>query len=157
MDQPDLSPALERWWRIERASLSELQQLQDGYTSGAKSLKAKADAVKAEIARRYAESANQALAQAGKTHGSGKLQLQDRFAAKYDVKQEVKWDSAALLSIAQTLPWDRVQALFKIEFSMSETIYKGIAAAAPELRERIDAARTTTIKPPAITLVREEA
>lgn len=151
MDQPDLQPAL------ERASLSELLQLQDGYASSIATFKGRADAVKAELQRRYAASAMQALQQKGKAYGSGKLPLQDRMAVKYDAKQEVKWDSAALQAIAQTLPWERVQALFKIEFSMSETIYKGIAAAAPELRGKIDAARTTTIKPPAVTLVKEEA
>jgi hypothetical protein len=151
VDQPDIAPAL------ERASLSELLQLQDGYDSGAKSLKAKLDTVKAEIARRFAESAKQTLAQKGKTHGSGKLELQDRMAVKYDVKQEVKWDSDALMAVAQTLPWSRVQQLFKIDFSMSETIYKGLAAIAPEdLMAKIDDARTTKIKEPSLTLVKED-
>lgn len=140
---------------LSRASLSDLLQLQDGYASGAKSLKAKGDLVQAELVRRFAVSATQALAQNGKGHGSGKLELQDRMAVKYDVKQEVKWDSAKLQAVAQTLPWERVAAIFKIEFSVPEKIYAGIAAVAPELREKIDDARTTTIKPAKLTLVQE--
>lgn len=151
MKNDELPPAL------ERASLSDLIDLQDGYTSSIATFKDRLTAVKAELSRRFAESATRALAQKGKGYGSGKLALQDRMAVKYDVKQEVKWDSAALQAVAQTLPWERVKALFKIEFSMSETIYKGIAAIAPELCEKIDAARTTIIKPPAVTLVKEEA
>lgn len=151
VDKTDIAPAL------ERASLSELLDLQDGYASGAANLKSKLDLVKAELQRRYSESAKQALMQNGKTHGSGKLELQDRLALKYDVKQEVKWDSAVLMGIAQTMPWERVKGIFKIEFSVSETIYKGIAATDAELLKRIDAARTTKIKEPALTLVKGDA
>jgi hypothetical protein len=150
VDQSALPPAL------ERASLSELLDLQNGYASSIATFKGRADAVKAELARRFAASAAESLKQKGKTHGSGKLELQDRLAVKYDVKQEVKWDSPALMAIAQTLPWERVAAIFKIEFSVSETVYKGIAAVAPELREKIDAARTTKIKEPSLALVRED-
>lgn len=150
MDIDAIAPA------FERASLSELLQLQDGYTSGVASLKTKLDMVKAELARRYAESAKQALEQLGKDHGSGKLALQDGFVAKYKVDQKIEWDSDALMAVAQTLPWERVQAIFKIVFSVPEKIYAGIAALSPELREKIDAARTTTLKPAAITLEKEE-
>jgi hypothetical protein len=141
---------------LERASLSELLDLQTGYADGAAKLKARLDAVKAELARRYGESAKQALTQQDKEHGSGKLALQDGFAVEYKIDREVKWDSDKLMAVAQTLPWERVQALFKIAFSMPEKIYAGVAALSPELREKIDAARTTRIKDPAITLRKEE-
>lgn len=142
---------------LQRASLPELKQLQDGYESGVKSLTDKRNAVRAELVRRFGQSAVQSLAQKDKTHGSVTLDLQDRFRIKGDVKQEVKWDSAALMAIAKTLPWERVTQLFKIDFSMSETVYKGIAAAAPELRERIDAARTTKIKEPSLRIEQEDS
>lgn len=141
---------------LRRASLSDLLQLQDGYKSGVASLKSKLDAVKEELARRYGESAKQALIQQDKEHGSGSLPLQDGFTAKYKVDREVKWDSDKLMAVAQTLPWERVQALFKIVFSMPEKIYAGVSALSPELRAKIDEARTTTIKPPAIELVKED-
>lgn len=152
MDQQELAPAL------ERASLSELLELQDGYTSSIASFKARLATVKAELGRRFSESARMTLAQRGKEHGSGSLPLQDGFVAQYKVDREVKWDSDRLMAVAQTLPWSRVQQLFKVEFSMSETIYKGLAAIAPEdMMAKIDDARTTTIKEPALKLVKEGA
>jgi hypothetical protein len=151
VEQADVAPAL------ERASLSELLQAQTWYDDGAKLMKERLGEVKAELARRFGESARQALAQQGKEHGSGKLELQDRFAVKFDVKRTVKWDSDKLFAVAQTLPWERVQKLFKIDFSMSETVYKGIEALAPDLCKQIDDARTTETKAPVITLIKEDA
>lgn len=115
-----------------------------------------ADEVKAELTRRFAASAKEALTQKGKTHGSITMPLQDGYSAKADAKQTVKWDSDALMAIAQTLPWDRVKALFKIDFSMSETIYKGIEAAAPELAARVEEARTTKIAEPTVSLTKDD-
>jgi len=141
---------------LAKATLPQLLELQEGYASGVASLKARLAQVKAELGRRYGDSVRQALAQAEKDHGSVTLELQDGFKVKGDVKQMVKWDSAALMDVAKTLPWERVDALFKIEFSMSEKIYAGVAALSPELRAKIDAARTTKIAEPAITLIRED-
>lgn len=142
---------------LTKATLPVLLQLQDGYTSSIASFKGRLDQVKAELANRYGESAKRTLEQKGKEHGTGSLPLQDGFKAKFKVDREIKWDSGALMAVAQTLPWERVNALFKIEFSMSEDIYKGVSALSPDLREKIDGARTTRIKPAAITLVREGA
>ena len=114
--------------------------------------KLEAARIKQEIGDRLSTSAAAAFIQADKTHGTMALPLQDGLTAKVEIKQTVKWDSAKLLAVAQTLPWERVTALFKIDLSMSEAVYKGVAALSPEMRERIDAARTTTLAMPAITL-----
>jgi hypothetical protein len=151
VDQADVAPAL------ERASLSELLQLQDGYTSGVASLKARLDAVKASCPGRYAESAKQALKQKGKEHGSGSLSCRIGFAAKYDVEAGSEVGQRGAHGDRSDAALGARRRLFKIVFSVPEAIYKGIAAVAPELREKIDAARTTKIKPPAVTLVKEEA
>ncbi len=141
---------------MTKLSLGDLRRLQDDFEKTAAEAKRCVGSVKEELARRYGESGKHALAQAGKDHGSTQLALQDGFFAKVDVKQEVKWDSAKLMAIAQTLPWERVQALFKIDFSMSETIYKGVGAAAPDPAERIEEARTTILKPPVVALIKKE-
>ena len=60
------------------------------------------------------------------------------------------------MAIAKELPWDRVEAMFKIEFSMLESIYKGVAAFSPDMRQKIDEARTTKIGEPVVTLSRGE-
>lgn len=139
--------------KLPSATLGELLELQTGYAEGVASLKRNLDAVKAELARRYASSAKQALDQQDKTHGTVTLGLQDGFAAKCDVKQSVKWDSAKLMGIAQSMPWDAASALFKIEFSMAEAVYKNVAD--PALKAKLDAARTTKLAEPVVTLTRE--
>jgi hypothetical protein len=151
VDSAALPPAL------ERASLSELHGLIEGYEASAKSFKEKAGRARAELARRYAVSAKEALRQQGKDHGTVTLALQDGFKIKCEAKQAVKWDSPALMAVAQTLPWSRVQQIFKIEFSIPEKIYAGLAAVAPEdMMAKIDAARMTKIGEPSITLEKEE-
>lgn len=140
---------------IATATLDQLLAEQDAAAFDKAAAAARNLRVSQELANRYSESARQALAQLDKTHGSATLPLQDGFAVKAEVKQTVKWDSAKLQEVAQTLPWERVIVLFKIKFEMSETIYKGVAALSPELRAQIDAARTTVIGDPSITLTKE--
>lgn len=135
-------------------TLAELLAEQDAAAFDTAAAKGRTLRVQQELQVRFAESAKQALAQADKTHGSITLPLQDGFVVKADAKQTVKWDSAKLQEVAQTLPWERVNALFGITFKMSETIYKGVAALSPDLRAKIDAARTTTIAEPSIVLSR---
>ena len=139
---------------LSTLSLADLLAEQDAAALDTAAAKGRALRVSQELQSRFADSAKAALEQAGKTHGAATLPLQDGFIAKADVKQTVKWDSEKLQAIAQTLPWDRVTALFGITFKMSETIYKGVAALSPELRAKIDAARTTVIGEPAIILTR---
>jgi hypothetical protein len=138
---------------IENVSLPMLIGMQTKAAAALAVAKEGAASVAAEINRRYAESAKHALSEAGKSHGSVTLPLQDGIVVKGDVKQTVKWDSAKLMEIAQTMPWDRVAAMFKIEFSMPEAIYKGVGALSPELQKKIDAARTTVIAAPSLKLV----
>lgn len=139
---------------IENVSLNALLALQTLALSNLASAKAQVAEVAGELQRRFADSAKTALKEADKTHGTTSLPLQDGLVAKAEVKKEVKWDSAKLQAVAQTLPWERVAAIFKIEFSVSETIYKGIAAAAPDLQTKIDEARTVIFKEPAIALAK---
>lgn len=139
---------------LSALSLADLLAEQDAAAFDTAAAKGRTLRVSQELQSRFAASAKAALGQAGKTHGSTTLPLQDGFIVKADTKQTVKWDSDALQAIAQTLPWERVAALFNIKFSMSETIYKGVSALSPDLRAKIDAARTTVIGEPAITLTR---
>lgn len=118
--------------------------------------KARAAIIAAEIHSRLESSAKQAFEQADKTHGQMKLSLQDGLAAEVKIDRKVDWDSTKLQAVAQTLPWDRVKEMFKITFSMPEAIYKGVSALDPELRAKIDAARTETFGIPKITLVRTD-
>lgn len=140
---------------IEELSLLELFQKQEEIIASAAHLKSAAAAVMAAIDARLTESAMRAFEQADKDNGTLTLELQDGLKAKADIKKTVTWDSDVLQSVAQTMPWDRVKAMFGIKFSVSETIYKGIGAVDPALKAKIDEARTVKLSPPKITLVRE--
>lgn len=137
---------------LQRMTLPELKLAAEVATAAAEREKGKLSAIAGEVSRRLGDAAKQAYVQADKTHGALTMPLQDRLEAKVDLKRTVKWDSAKLQAVAQTLPWERVAAIFKIEFSVSETVYKGLAAAAPELQAKIGEARTETFAEPKITL-----
>ena len=136
------------------ATLPQLLAEQDAAALDLAAAKGRALRLSQELAARFGDAAKHALTEAGKSHGAISLPMQDGFVVKADAKQTVKWDSDKLQAVAQTLPWERVVALFGIKFTMSETIYKGVAALSPELRAKIDAARTTTIGEPSIVLTR---
>ena len=116
-------------------------------------IKADVAAINDEISSRIAISAKASLDQAGKDAGTVNLELQDGVTAKCVATKTVKWDSKKLEAVARTMDWGRVQKLFTLKFGMSETVYKGIDAVDPELRARIDEARTVTISEPKITLI----
>jgi len=121
----------------------------------ATTVKGRLDDLNAEVAKRLGESIKKALADDGKEHGTANLSLQDGITAKGVVDKKVEWDSAKLLAIAQTMPWNRAVAVFKIVFSVPEKIYAGIKAVDPDLLKLIDAARTTKHGEPKITLIKE--
>ncbi len=140
---------------IENVTLTTLLAMQDIAADRMAKAKESVALVKAELDRRFGASAKNLLIEQGKSHGIVNLACQDGIVAKADTKMTVKWDSDKLQAIAQTMPWDRVKSLFKISFSMTETIYKGVEAVAPDLRAKIDEARTTQIGEPVITLKKE--
>lgn len=113
-------------------------------------------AVRQELADRFGASGQRALATMGKDAGTTTLDLQDGYGAKVEVKKTVDWDSKKLMEVARTLPFATVEKLFSIKFSVPETIYKGIDAVAPELRQQIDAARTERLSAPAVSLTKKE-
>jgi hypothetical protein len=142
---------------IEELSLSNLYVLEAGLKYQAERVKIDLAAIAAEYARRLGDSAKRSYEQAGKDSGTLSLELQDGLTAKCDISKKVEWDSAKLQAIAQTMPWERVAAIFKIVFAVPETIYKGIAAADPALKAKLDEARTTKLAPVKITLTKEAA
>jgi len=139
---------------IEQLSLADIAGLIGGNTELIDFHKARIAELQNEVTRRLGESAQRAYEQAGKESGALSLELQDGLTAKMSIDKKIAWDSAKLMAIAQTMPWDRVEALFKIVFSVPENTYKGVAAADPELQKKLDDARTTTLSPVKITLER---
>lgn len=115
--------------------------------------KARQGALETELAKRMEPHVTAARAAApDKQHGTFNAAVTNTVSAKIEVKKTVDWDSAKLMAVAQTLPWERVSAIFKIEFSVSEKIYEGLQAAAPELAKQIESARTVKYGAPKVTL-----
>ncbi len=139
---------------LARLTLPELSLAIETATGNIAKHKAILDSLTGEVRARIEPSVKPAFDQAGKDHGKMTLPLQDGLVAEVEIPRTVKWDSAKLQAIAQTLPWERVDAMFKIAFSMPEAIYKGVSALDPALRAKIDDARTETFGAPKIALSR---
>lgn len=137
---------------LNQLTLPELLKEQNAVAELLNTAKACVAAVQAEVNARLGKSGVNDLAAQAKTHGTVTLELQDRMRAKVVVDRKVKWDGAKLLAVAQTMPWDRAMSIFKLDVSMSETAYKGVAMMDAELKAKIDAARTETIGEPKVTL-----
>lgn len=113
--------------------------------------------VQMEVDRRLYDSAKAAFQQADKDSGTLTLAVQGGVAAKVDISKTVKWDSAALLTLSKGMPWERVQSLFKIEFSIPENTYKALRDLDPALADKVDEARTVRFGEPKIKLIKEGA
>jgi len=85
-----------------------------------------------------------------KTGGSKTVEM---YGGKFtvDVEKKVSWDSAKLQAVAASLPWEMVEAIFKIKFEISETKYKDLVENSkggmfdPEVLKKINDARTVEI------------
>lgn len=115
------------------------------------------------ISDRLVEEVDRAIKSSGKDHGviytpplSGGFGSNRSFTAKIDIDKTVKWDSAKLLEVAKTLPWPRVERIFKIDVSIPERNFQGLDAADPLLAEQCRAARTVKLSAPKITLIEED-
>jgi hypothetical protein len=66
-----------------------------------------------------------ALAEAGKTQGSITVDI-DGVKLNYELKPKITWDSKRLQAVAAEMPWDKVEKIFSIKFSVKETTYKAL-------------------------------
>ena len=66
-----------------------------------------------------------ALADAGKTQGSITAEV-DGVKLNYELKPKITWDSKRLQAVAAEMPWDKVEKIFSIKFSVKETTYKAL-------------------------------
>lgn len=141
---------------LQKMTLRELLQEQTAVNDLLATAKACVAAVQQEVAARLGGSGLNDLAAMGKTYGTVTLELQDKMRAKVVVDRKVKWDGSKLLAVAQTMPWDKAMSVFKLDVSMSETAYKGVAMLDADLKAKIDDARTEIIAPPKVTLEEDD-
>ena len=110
------------------------------------------DAINEEILTRYQPAFVQELQALGKVDGEATREF-DGVRMTYAMKAKVKWDSKKLQSVAATMPWDKIEKVFKIEFSVPERTYKAITE--DSLLEAIKAARTVEFSAPKIVFTQE--
>ena len=90
-----------------------------------------------------------ALAEAGKTQGSITVDI-DGVKLNYELKPKITWDSKRLQAVAAEMPWDKVEKIFSIKFSVKETTYKALTDDA--LIASLNEARTVEHTEPKISL-----
>ena len=90
-----------------------------------------------------------ALADAGKTQGSITAEV-DGVKLNYELKPKITWDSKRLQAVAAEMPWDKVEKIFSIKFSVKETTYKALTDDA--LIASLNEARTVEHTEPKISL-----
>lgn len=102
--------------------------------------------VDVEMAERARPALEAAYAAQDKLSGKLTVTAGDGIEFIGEKKKDVKWDSQKLMAIASTMAWPQAQALFKIEFSVPEKTYGGLAGSNPDLKAKIDEARTVDYK-----------
>jgi 4'-phosphopantetheinyl transferase EntD len=103
----------------------------------------------AAIAERTKDKLAAALAETGKTQGSITVDI-DGVKLNYELKPKITWDSKRLQAVAADMPWDKVEKIFSIKFSVKETTYKALTDDA--LIAALNEARTVEHTEPKITL-----
>jgi len=84
-----------------------------------------------------------------KPHGSISKEIEG-IKLTYEVKQTVTWDQERLQTLLENLPMDVGSKLIKIEYSVSEAVFKNQVD--PGLIDALIDARTTKLSAPAIKL-----
>jgi hypothetical protein len=110
------------------------------------------DAINEEILGRYQSAFMAELKVAGKTDGEMTREF-DGVRMTFAIKPKVKWDSKKLQAVAATMPWEKIEKVFKIEFSVPERTYKSITEDA--LMAAIVPARTVEYSAPKIVFTAE--
>ena len=132
-----------------RASVQELaDNIRKLDLAIAKLEEAKAVIHKALVERTKDQLAHE-LAAAGKTQGSITVDI-DGVKLNYELKPKITWDSKRLQAVASEMPWDKVEKIFSIKFSVKETTYKALTDDA--LIASLNEARTVEHTDPKISL-----
>lgn len=103
-----------------------------------------------EISRRYAGLAHSEYERVDKSHGKVTFNAPDDVKIESVITKTVKWDSGLLQKIAFDMPWENVQKLFKVQFSMAEPVFQGLVD--EEIAKKVGAARTVKYGDPKITV-----
>lgn len=131
----------------ETMTLAELRDILATQNAVISSAKERIEAVNAELRNRFQQRLLDSLTESNRQAGQHTFD-EEGIKLTGEVKATVKWDSAALEAVAQSMPYDQVKRVFKIDFSVPEKTYK---EASEELRLALNAGRTVKYSEPKIT------
>jgi hypothetical protein len=124
---------------VSSLSLAELRELIATNQAIADNAEAKIVETLAELRSRFEPTLAAYYASTDKTHGQHTFEV-DGVKLVGEIKATIKWNSDALRGIAQTLPAEVVNKLFKIDFAVPEKTYQSITDT--KLLDRLIDART---------------
>lgn len=101
------------------------------------------------IAQRFADQIAPAFDREGKQGGTVRIAMGSK-SYRVEIDKTVKWDSDECQRIAGSIPFELAMEVFKIEYSVTETIFKTVD---DELRAKLMKARTVKYHEPKITQV----
>lgn len=132
---------------IGNLTLAELREVIANNQLIADQAEAEIVEAQAELRKRFEPVLTEYYNSTEKTHGQHTFEV-DGIKLAGEVKATVKWNSDALRGIAQTLPIEQVNRLFKIDFSVPEKVYQSITD--DKLLDRLIDARTVKYSEPKI-------
>jgi hypothetical protein len=132
---------------VSSLSLAELREVIATNQAIVDNAEAKIVETLAELRTRFEPVLAEYYTTTEKTHGQHTFEV-DGVKLVGEVKATVKWNSDALRGIAQTLPPEVVNKLFKIDFAVPEKTYQSITDT--KLLDRLIDARTVKYSEPKI-------
>ena len=131
-----------------KPTLTELRDIIAANKALIDAAKAKISEAEAGIIAEHGALFEKHLQETGLTHGQHSTEI-DGVKLTFKIGQRVDWDSNVLESIANTLPWDQVRRIMKIEFSVPEKNFKALED--NELKDRLMDARTVKYGNPSVS------
>lgn len=131
-----------------KPTLTELRDIIAANKALIDAAKAKISEAEAGIVAEHGALFERHLQETGLTHGQHSTEI-DGVKLTFKIGQRVDWDSNVLESIANTLPWDQVRRIMKIEFSVPEKNFKALED--NELKDRLMDARTVKYGNPSVS------
>lgn len=131
-----------------KPTLTELREIIAANKALIDAAKAKIAEAEAGIIAEHGALFEKHLKEAGLTHGQHSTEI-DGVKLTFKISQRVDWDSNVLESIANTLPWEQVRRIMKIEFSVPEKNFKALED--NELKDRLMDARTVKYGNPSVS------
>lgn len=132
-----------------KPTLNELRDIIAANKAIIDAAKAKVAETEAIILAEHGRLFEEHLKQNNLAHGQHTAEI-DGLKLTFKISQRVDWDSDVLESIANTLPWEQVRRIMKIEFSVPEKNFKALEE--NELKDRLMDARTVKYGNPTVTI-----